>query len=204
MRGFFVSVGLVLCLVLLVGCASDAPSRFYLLNPLTGEGAVQRAAESCVSVGIGPIKLPEYVNRPQIVTHTTPNELLLSYFDLWAEPLADGIPRILAENVSRLLCTKEIVLFPWKPSRIPDYRVEMEVLHMDGTLNKTASLEAWWCISHGTNKKARVTGRSSYSESVAGQDYGALVQAYSRILAALSRDIAETLRELGKSNLPTE
>jgi uncharacterized lipoprotein YmbA len=147
-----------------------------------GEGKVTPEA-SCVSVGIGPIKLPEYVNRPQIVTRTTPNELLLSYFDLWAEPLIGSVPRTLAENVSRLLCTKEVVLFPWKPSRVPDYRVEVEVLHLDGNLGSTVSLEAWWSVSYGA-EKTRVTRKSSYSEPVAGQDYEALVQAHSRALAA--------------------
>ena len=57
--------------MLLVGCAGNAPSRYYVLSPLTGESKVT-SEESCVSVGIGPIKLPEYVNRPQIVTRTSP------------------------------------------------------------------------------------------------------------------------------------
>src|SRR5208283_397215 len=134
-----------------VGCAGNAPSRYYVLSPVTGENRVAPDA-SCPSVGIGPIKLPEYVNRPQIVTRTTPNELTLSYFDLWAEPLSDSVPRILAENLSRLLCTKEVVLFPWKPSRVPDYRVEVELQKMDGTLGRTFSLEAWWSVSNGTEK----------------------------------------------------
>ena len=78
---------------------------------------------------------------------------------------------------------------------MPDYRVEVELLTMDGTLGRTVSLEAWWSVSHGA-EKARVTRKSSYSEPVAGQDYEALVQAQSRALAALSRDIAGALKEL--------
>ena len=194
MKRFSVSVGLVLCLLLLVGCASNAPSRYYVLSPLTAESKVA-PEESCASVGIGPVKLPEYVNRPQIVTRTAPNELTLSYFDLWAEPLTDSVPRTLAEDVSRLICTKEVVLFPWRPSRVPDYRAEVELLQMDGTLGKTVFLEAWWSLSYGA-EKARVTRKSTYSEPVAGQDYDALVQAHSRALAALSRDIVGALKEL--------
>jgi uncharacterized protein len=192
MKHFFVSVGIGLYLLLLLGCAGNAPSRYYVLSPVMGETKIT-PEESCVSVGIGPIKLPEYVNRPQIVTRTTPNELVLSYFDLWAEPLIDSVPRILAENISRLRCTKEISLFPWRPSRVPDYRVEVELLRMDGTLGGTLSLEAWWSVSYGV-EKARVSRKSSYSEPVAGQDYDALIQAHSRALAALSRDIAGVLK----------
>jgi uncharacterized lipoprotein YmbA len=197
MKSSFVSVGIGLCLLLLVGCAGNAPSRYYVLSPLTGESKVT-PEESCVSVGIGPIKLPEYVNRPQVVTRTTPNELVLSYFDLWAEPLSDSVPRTLAEDVARLLCTKEVVLFPWRPSQVPDYRVEVELLRMDGVLGRTVSLEAWWSVSYGA-EKARVTRKSSYSEPATGQDYENLVQAHSRALAALSRDIVGALKELPPS-----
>jgi uncharacterized protein len=193
MKHSFVFVGFVVCLLFLAGCAGNAPSRYYVLSPLAGEGKVTSEA-SCASVGIGPIKLPEYVNRTEIVTRTTPNELVLSYFDLWGEPLSDSVPRTLAENVSRLICTKEVLLFPWKPSRIPDYRVEVDVLRLDGMLGGTVSLEAWWSISSGQDKKARVTRKSSYSEPVTGQGFDALIQAHSRALAALSRDIAGALK----------
>jgi uncharacterized lipoprotein YmbA len=192
MKRSLVKAGLGTCLLLLVGCASSPPSHHYVLSPLIGATKTP-SEESCPSVGIGPIKLPEYVNRQQIVTRTTPNELKLSYFDLWAEPLADSVPRMLAENISRLICTKEVVFFPWRPSRIPDYRVEVEVLQMDGTLGGTVSLDAWWSVMHGTT---RVTRKATYSEPVAGQDYDALVQAESRTLAALSRDIAGALRQM--------
>ena len=39
---FFCSRGLGVCLLLLAGCASSAPSRYYVLSPLTGEGKVNR------------------------------------------------------------------------------------------------------------------------------------------------------------------
>ena len=166
------------------------------MSPLTGEGKVPE--ESCISIGVGPIKLPEYVNRPQIVTRTSPNELSLSSFEQWAEPLTDSVPRMLAENLSRLVCTKEVVLFPWRPSLMPEYRVEVEVLQMDGTLGSTVSLEAWWSVAYGGDKKARLTRKTTYSEPVAGKGYDTLVQAHSNALAALSRDIAGALKELKK------
>ncbi|HME44854.1 MAG TPA: PqiC family protein, partial [Syntrophorhabdales bacterium] len=176
---------------LLAGCAGSTPARNYVLSPLA-EGKVA-SQESCPAVGIGPIKLPEYVNRTQIVTRTSPNEITLAYFDLWAEPLAESVPRTLAENVSRLICTKEIVFFPWRPSHVPDYRVEVEILTMDGALGTTVSLEAWWSVASG---KARVTRKATYTEQVTGQGYDALVQAESRALAALSRDIAGALAQM--------
>jgi uncharacterized protein len=190
--------GVGLFLLLFMGCAGNTPSRYYVLNSLPSDKVQGASEESCISVGIGPISLPEYVNRLQIVARTTPNELALSGFDLWAEPLAESVPRILGENISRLVCTKEVSLFPWKPSRAPGYRVEAEILSMDGNLGKAAGLEVWWTISSGGEKTARATRKSKYTAPVAGQNYEALVQAHSQTLAALSRDIAEALKELSK------
>ncbi len=190
-KSFFTALGLGLCLLLLAGCASSTSSRYYVLNPLAAESKAQ-SQESCPTIGVGPIKLPDYVNRPQIVTRTSENEIALAYFDLWAEPLTESVPRMLGENLSRLVCTKEIVFFPWRPSRIPQYRVAVEVLKMDGAPGKTASLEAWWSVAQD---KKRLTRRASYSQS-AGQGFQGLVEAQSRLLEALSRDIAGALQEI--------
>jgi uncharacterized protein len=191
-----IKAGLGLCLLLLAGCASSPPSHYYVLNALSGDGKAQ-SADSCASIGIGPVDLPEYVNRLQIVARSAQDEVLLGNFDLWAEPLSESVPRVLAENLSRLLCTKEIVLFPWKPSKAPEYRVEVGVVQMDGTLGGAVSLEAWWSVSSGGENKTRAVRKTRYSEPVGGRDYTALVQAHSRALAALSRDIAAALKELG-------
>jgi uncharacterized protein len=184
-----------ICLLLLVGCATSPPSRYYVLSPLAEGKAL--SGDGCTSVGIGPINLPEYVNRMQVVTRATADELLGSQFELWAEPLSESVPRIIAENLSRLLCTKEIVLYPWASSKAPDYRVEMEIVRIDGALGGTVSLEAWWRVSNGGDRKTLIARKASYQEPTTGGDYKALVQAQSRALAALSRDIAAALKELG-------
>ena len=184
-----------ICLLLLVGCATSPPSRYYVLSPLAEGKAL--SGDGCTSVGIGPINLPEYVNRMQVVTRATADELLGSQFELWAEPLSESVPRIIAENLSRLLCTKEIVLYPWASSKAPDYRVEMEIVRIDGALGGTVSLEAWWRVSNGGDRKTLIARKVSYQEPTTGGDYKALVQAQSRALAALSRDIAAALKGLG-------
>ena len=137
--------------------------------------------------------LPDYVNRTQIVTRTSANELALGYLDLWAEPLTESVPRMIAENLSRLLCTKEIVFFPWRPSRVPDIRVEAEVLAMDGTLGGSVSLDVWWSVASGDT---RIVRKATYAQAAAGQSYDALVQAHSLALGALSRDIAGVIAQI--------
>lgn len=187
-----------LLLILPVGCTSSIPSRFYLLSPLiNGSSGVQRSAGTpCVSIGIGPVSLPEYTNRPQIVTRTSQNELSLAQFDLWAEPLPDTFLRVIAENLTQLLCTKRIYLFPWKASIKPDYIVEAEVTEMNGDLGTKAFLKVQWTIWGIGEGRELVQRRSTYSEPVRDRTYNGLVQAYSSMVGQLSRDIAEGIEGL--------
>jgi hypothetical protein len=105
---------MVVGLMLLAACATgtSAPSRFYVLAPLEAPEAEPQLApgERCLAIGIGPVEIPAYLDRPQIVTRLSNNELNLAEFDKWAEPLRDNLIRVLAENISSLLCTEPITI----------------------------------------------------------------------------------------------
>jgi uncharacterized lipoprotein YmbA len=186
--------------VVLSGCASSPTPRFYLLGSLeaTSPDKKPSAEEGCFSIGIGPINLPDYLDRPQIVTRGTSIELKLAEFDRWGEPLGDNLKRVLAKNLSILLCVKTIAFFPWKGGIPIDYRIEMEVLRLDGSLGGNVSLEVWWMVFSGDGKRMLVSKRSTFTEAVGGQDYKSLVGAHSRALGTLSREIAEVIKTLPK------
>jgi uncharacterized lipoprotein YmbA len=60
-------------------------------------------------------------------------------------------------------------------------------------------MTARWSIVEGEDKNLLWIKRSSYSESVDGSGYTAFVAAQSRLVDALSREIAETIRALPKN-----
>lgn len=179
------------------GCGSSPPARFYVLSSpaATGPETKRSADEGCLSIGIGPIKIPDYLDQPQIVTRTSPNEIMLAEFDRWAERFKDNFTRVFAKNLSNLLCTKAIVVFPWRAGFPIDYRVEIEVLRLDGSLGGDVSLEAWWMLLTGDGKKMVLTKKSTFTEAVAGKDYRSLVSAQSRAVAGLSQEIAKTIQD---------
>lgn len=185
-------------LAVLSGCTASPPSRFYLLSSLdTTDPQIKPSAEErCLSIGIGPIRIPDYLDRPQIVTRGASSEISLAEFDRWGEPMKENLIHVLAKNLSILLCTDTIVFFPWRGGIPIDYRIEMEVLRLDGSFGGNVSLEAWWVIFNGNGKKMLFSKKSNITEAVSGQDYRSLVAAKGRALGHLSRDIAAAIKTL--------
>jgi hypothetical protein len=122
----------------------------------------------------------------------------LAEFDRWGEPVGDNLKRVLAANLSILLCTKTIAFFPWRAGIPIDYRIEMEVLRFDGSLGGNVSLDAWWMVSSGDGKRILVSKRSTVTEAVGGKDFKSLVGAQSRVLGTLSREIGDAIRTMPK------
>ena len=177
---------------------TGATTRFYILSPLV-HTAVEKQDEkgkNCKTIGIGPLDLPAYLDRPQIVTRVNPDELKLAELDNWAEPLKDNITRVLAENISRLLCTEDVVIFPWKQSSHVDYQIDIKIVWMDGKLGEKAILATQWAVIDASGKSVLLTKRSQYTESVTETTYSALVAAYNRLIANFSHDIAQAVKSL--------
>jgi uncharacterized lipoprotein YmbA len=184
-----------------LGCASSPPTRFFVLSSGPNfEKTGTREGERCFAIGIGPVKIPEYLNQPEIVTRIAQNEVRVDEFAKWADSLEDNISRALAENLSSLLCIRSIAIFPWGRQTLIDYRIDVHVIQMDGMLGEDASLDVSWSIADGPDRRKPplVTKRSTYKVSTRGGDYGAFVSAQSLNLASLSREIAEAILELPK------
>jgi uncharacterized lipoprotein YmbA len=187
---------IVALLMHLAGCASSAPTRFYVLSPLASSKSESQILkdEGCITIGVGPVELPAYLDRPQIVTRVSENELNLAEFNKWAEPLKDNFTRVLVENLSTLLCADAISIFPWKGSTPIDYQVEVTVIRMDGNVGGNASLVTRWAIFREKDKKMLLMKQSSFSRLLNSQGYQALVSAQSGAIADLSREIAEGIK----------
>lgn len=187
-----------LLLMTFMACASNAPSRFYVLSSLTGTGEETEMAgdERNLTIEVGPVELPAYLDRQQVVTRVSANELHLAGFDEWAEPLGDNFTRVLIENLSVLLSKDLFTIFPFRGPEPIDYQVEVEVIRFDGRLGGDASLMTRWSIFGEDDKKLLLTRKSSFKEATGGPGYEALVAAQSRTVEALSREIAGAIKGL--------
>jgi len=188
-------VALVASLLGLGACAST-PSRFYILNTLpASEATPATAAERGPVIGVGPITLPKYLDRPQIVTRASRNQLTLGEFDRWAESLQENFSSVLVENLALLIPTDHILLNSWPGSATPEYQVRVEVRHFDGWLGGESTLIARWSILD-QGERELVSQKVHLNAPAGGRDYEAMVVAMNQLLETLSRDIATAIQRL--------
>jgi uncharacterized lipoprotein YmbA len=186
-------------LLFVLGCVSSPPTRFYTLSSLQEGGSKQGESTSDGPIIIvGPIKLSEYLDRTEIVTRSSSNKITVSDFDVWAGSLAEDFSRVLAENLSVLLPTEAVIVYPGPRPPSVDYQITADVIRFDGSVGGDVSLIARWAILQGKERKLVSVRKSTIIEPSGAKGYEAMVEADSRALEKLSREIAETIKTLPK------
>ena len=183
------------------GCRSSTPPvEFYTLAslPMMEMESHEQSAIRDITIGIGPVQLPQFLNRPQIVIRSGPNKLTVSEFHRWGGYFDQDFLRVLAQDISILLPTNRVVEFPWEDRADPDYRIEFNVQQFDGQPGNFVLLNTVWTIQERKGKKVLYARRSIIRQPVSGNDYDALVAAHSQALAVLSREIAAAIKNISK------
>ncbi len=176
--------------VLLAGCGSTPHSNHYVL---TATVTTTPAGQS-PSLGIGPIEIPEYLNRNGLVYNRKGNQLQIANSERWAEPLEDGISRVLILNLAGLLNTENVRTFPWHPKRPPDYGVKVRVLSLNAT-DSEASLVAEWLVYRSENAEPVTRRISLLQNELTARELkpAQIAPAYSELFYQLSQLIAAAI-----------
>jgi len=194
-------MGWILCLLMVFGAACRGitpPVEFYTLNaaietPATSQVA---AADQDLAIGVGPMGIPKTIDRPQIVTRSSPNRLSVDEFHRWAGSLREDFLRVLSVNLSILLKTNRVATHPWEDYFKPTYRVILDVHQFDGSLGEQITLNVTWTITGRDGRNALLVRKSMIAQPVSSKDYEAFVAAKSRIIASFSREIATEINML--------
>jgi uncharacterized lipoprotein YmbA len=171
-------------------CASS-PSKFYTLSPMAEPGG----ARANYSVAVGPVSVPAVIDRPQLVVEAGPNQVEIDEFNRWASPLQSDIARVVAENLTKMLGTPLVSVFPQSTAAGASYRVWIDVVRFESAPGKSATLDAVWKV-RGKKAETSRAGRTTVSEPLTAGGYTALVAAHSRALGRLSEEVAEAIRAL--------
>lgn len=185
--------------IALVACQHSPQKNYYYLTATNGNNTETNRTEKAAGenstitqlIGIGPIEIPEYLSRSQIIDNQTNNTLAIADNAYWAEPLDKSIARVISRNLIQMNSTRSFVDFPWRSDSKPRYslRVHIDELSRSG---KTASIKATWELVDNNSKTTIL--RHHFVRSLTA-DAGAkgLAQAYSQLLAELSAEMDSAL-----------
>ena len=193
-------LAIMICWLALTGCLGgpSGPTNFYMLSPLSPSqaGTSAASAEGRIRIGLVTVVVPEYLNRNEIVVNLDNTVYRLAEFNQWAEPLNNNLTRVLEENLTNLLRGDSIDVFLASDSSIPaDYRLEVDVLRLDGNLGGQVALISQWALLETEEGGLILMRRSEYQELAADQTVKELVLAQSRMIENLSRDIAAVIKK---------
>ena len=102
------------------GCTTVQPPVYYLLEPAAQTGDRDGTGQACMIVGMRQVEVPSYLDRRQIMISTGRNELAVSEFNQWAEPLKENITRVIAQNLESLTCADVADIRPAERSKPVD------------------------------------------------------------------------------------
>ena len=193
-------VRFVLVAAIAGACAGSPATRFYLLSNVAG-GPLAGSAEARAPfvVVIGPVSLPGYLDRRQIVTRQGAHAIQVATFDQWAGSLDDMIAGVLVEAVAALLPRDRVLPFQSVSRPDLDYRVAIDVSRFDVDDAGEAVLLAGWQI-YGRDGRASVhVGETTARAQAASDGFDDRVAAMSRALGDLGAEIARAVLQLEAS-----
>ncbi len=176
-------------------------SKFYLLTPTadtatpTSATAPTQSSSDSFTLGLGPIKLPPYLDRPEIVTRAAPNRLELSKEDRWGESLQNGFTRAMERDLAAQ-SGAVVIVFPWYNTVHIDMQVQIDVYRFETDSQGVATLSAKWTILDSTGKNILYTVETRLTQPSKPGDNTEAAAALSRTIGDLSSQIANMIQQL--------
>jgi uncharacterized lipoprotein YmbA len=190
-------VTMVVGVMTLTACGGRTPpAKFYTLQPVE-QSSTGKTLPLDVTLAVGPVAIPAALDRAEIVTRDAGNEVNFSEYHRWAGPLEEDIASVMAQNIATQLETERVT--PFTRENIffqPTHRVVININRYDSQLAQEFLIDATWSIKDLKSRKLLLVRNSTIREPLASAEYEELVAAQSKVLAALSQEIAAALIEV--------
>ncbi len=189
---------------MLAGCLSSFTTpqpdrtRFYTLTAKVEAEPGSNPGLDDMTLGLGPVRIPGYLDRDQLVTRVSESRFDVSENDRWIEPLDENLSRVLAQDLYALLKSDRIFRYPWPNGRYITHQIDIEVLRFEATAANEAQLSARWAVIETATKQMLASKTSSIKKPIQGAAKEAAVEALSATVADFSREIANTVRAAAK------
>lgn len=177
-----------LAALLIAGCGNNSKT-YYML---TADGPVPSGGGT--GIGVGPVTLAEYIDRPNLVIAQSANQLGVSENNRWAGDLSASITRVTAANLGRRLNTGNVRTYPWQGDEGISYQVTIDIRQLHGGDDGFAVIEAGWRAYSLPDRKLKASRTFTDREALETDGYQPLVAAESRLMSRLAEDIARGLK----------
>jgi uncharacterized lipoprotein YmbA len=175
--------------LLACACGSAPQIDFYSLS----SPPTPSAPASTLAIHIGPVTVPDAVDRPQMVMQRDGNRADIDDQHRWVEPLRNAIPRVLADAIASELGTPNVLTSRQSSALDIDYRVAIDVQHFESSPGEVSE-DVMWTIRSRKTQAPRL-GRSTVREA-AGPGAEGIAAAHSKALARVAHDIAGAIRAM--------
>ena len=174
--------------------AAHDTARYFLLSPMAGAGEAPASAPS-LAIGVGKVKVPAYLLRNAVAVRQDTNEVKYLENALWAERLDNGLQRVIAEDLGRLLATDRMRLSSWRSEDV-QLEVYVSIDRFDINANGQGEISAWWRILSPGGEKTLKTGQfhAARKGPAPSPDPRGTIATLSLLAEDLSREIAKAAR----------
>jgi uncharacterized lipoprotein YmbA len=172
------------------GCGHSPPVRYVTLS---AEPAVApQAATRLQPVQLTAVHIPAELDRPELVTQTSANQLAIHENDRWGAPLGQMMRRTLAQDLLTRLPAGSFVL-PDAPAPPDTRKLVVTVLNAEAGAGGTLALQASWTLLSGPSSHAVLTQQVSLTSGMASGDATAQAAALSHLLGQLADRISASI-----------
>ena len=181
--------------LLLIACAGAPPPRtHYLLRADAPDETVR--VKASLPVALGQIAIAAYLDQPGLVVETEAHQVRPASYHHWAEPLDQGLRRLLRAEISNAL--GEEVSATTAPPGEWDYVVDVRIDQLHGTLSGDARLTGGWRLLPRNAEGEVAVYRFARSAPLPRKGYAGLVEAEIGLVRQLAVAIADSLREVAR------
>jgi hypothetical protein len=185
---------------LAVGCLGSSPKvSLYTMN--AASDSLATSAPDGLAIGVGPIRVPRYLDRPEWVTRPGGSTSRLEVDDIrrWAGGFSSNVLSTLGENLGAKLDTHQVVVYPAQTALALDYRIAVDFHAFEGIGGDEVVLRASWVIRAGSAGGGPWSGYFATRRDIAGGGPEGLVTAHNEALVLLADAIASRIEDLAKA-----
>ena len=188
-------------LVLLSGCegivGTSTPTEFYRLTRVDlSDRSFASKLGGELQIGVGPITIPGYADRPQIVTGGAGGLLIVDDLHHWAEPVHDNIERVLVANVASLLSARQVFHYPTNFTPAQDsLQIDVQINEMIRGADGKVQLAVSWNIKSLLDNRLIRREAVNYVSQSPATDFAQLSDILSGLLGQLAVDMLNSVAQ---------